>query len=156
MKVSSFVLAAIVVATTQPSSTLAAIRMPFAQDDVFTTFVNTVIEICILQNDQGIVDDFPFGLKSLDFAADADGTFSVDQLDNPIPFAVTGGEIIPVSGSTYGCVGFRPSQDFIGEASFVYRFTDAEEVDGAVSSNLATAKITVTPIPIGMYLLWLA
>jgi hypothetical protein len=158
MKVSSAFLAAIVVVTTQLSSTLAALT---AVDDAVATAVNQQILVKILLNDLNDageeINPNVIDYSTLVFAADdtPGASFSTgDGINFQNPFAVTGGDIVSAiitpNSNSLGSVRFLPTRDFIGVASFVYRFND---VGGA--TNLATVTITVTPSSSGTYLAWL-
>jgi hypothetical protein len=158
MKLSSVVHAAIVVATTQLSSTLAAV--PIAFDDTYTAIESLKRPLSILSNDistagANITINFNFSRIFYDFAADAGGSFSDGKsITSANPFAVTGGELFfnTFPDRRFNAVQFRPSKNFLGNTSFVYRFTEVNE-DGAVIGNtgIATVTIRVTPIVLGMY-----
>jgi hypothetical protein len=135
MKLLSVVLAGLIIATTQLSSTLAQTR--------FSTLQGKGVFISVIS--EGSID-----FSSLRFAADAAGTFSTSLPTTRDPFRVNGGSLI-VDNDFFSqpTIRFTSSASFSGEASFVYRFNDA---NGNPSSPVLVT-ITVKPILEGMYLL---
>jgi hypothetical protein len=133
MKLLSVILGALILATTQLSSTVAQTR-------TFSTLQGQRVFILIFENS--------IDFSSLRFAADGEGTFSTSLPTISDPFLVNGGTVIvDTEFFSKPAISFTPSALFTGEASFVYRFNDA---NGNLSP-LVPVTITVKPILEGMY-----
>jgi hypothetical protein len=118
MKLLSVGLAALVIATTQLSSTVAQFTFTKTGLEDFKTIVFLVKSIF---GDTIVGIDF----SSLVFAADAEGPFSTSLPTISDPFRVTGGtiELGTPPGFSSPVMIFRPSLGFLGAASFVFQFT---------------------------------
>jgi hypothetical protein len=136
MKLLSVVLATLIIATTQLSSTLAQTRR-------FSTGQGERVFILLFE------DSIDF--RSLRFAADATGTFSTSLPTTRNPFRVNGGTVIvDTTFFSEPAISFTSSASFSGEASFVYRFKDA---NGNLSSPVPVTITVLKPSLEGMYLL---
>ncbi|GAB4527264.1 MAG: hypothetical protein OHK0046_44910 [Anaerolineae bacterium] len=105
----------------------AALAVPVANDDSYSTPINTPLQVNapgLLSNDTG----------------DAAGTLVVKSFTNPTNGTLTvGGE---PSLATNGSFQYTPNNGFSGTDSFQYRVTYAQEKDA--ESELATVTITVS------------